>query len=327
MNRFWKRYIQPLIENVQPKRILEIGADRGWNTQHILAYCRQSGAIADIVDPCPQPSLHDVLASYGPAEYRYYALKSIAAISQLATPDIALIDGDHNWATVYAELDQLQATSERHGEIFPIALFHDVAWPYARRDMYYNPDDLNASERHPYAYRGMLPGISELVEEGMNGVLANALHEGGPRNGVLTAIEDFIASSSTKFIFRTLPFSNGLGILVPTARMTPTLQALIDSFYSAEGLMQACIALETESMHIRAQLAQTETQLTRRTEALQRARALLHAQAIRLHELEQAAIPLANVVNLPSRPSTGTRAESLTLDNNEELKPQVMGSA
>ena len=32
MNRFWQRYIHPLIETVQPRRLMEIGADRGWNT-------------------------------------------------------------------------------------------------------------------------------------------------------------------------------------------------------------------------------------------------------------------------------------------------------
>lgn len=322
MNRFWDRYIQPLIENIQPGRILEVGADRGWNTQHLLAYCRRAGAVADIVDPCPQPSLHDVLAAFAPTEYRYHAVKSIVAIPQLLTPDMALIDGDHNWATVYTELSQLRASAQRHDKEFPIILFHDVAWPYARRDMYYNPDELNATEKHPYAYRGMLPGISELVDNGMNGVLANATHEGGPRNGVLTAIEDFISGSSIKFIFRTLPFFNGLGILVPEARMTLSLQQLIDHFYTAESLMQACVTLENEGMHIRAQLAQTETRLNRRTEALQRARTLLHAQALRLRELEQPTPIPVNVLNLHGRIQAEPESPPLTEEGHPH--PQII---
>jgi hypothetical protein len=198
-----------------------------------------------------------------------------------------LIDGDHNWATVYSELNLLHAKAEASGLPPPIVISHDVAWPYARRDMYYNPDDLDASQKHPYAYRGMLPGVNELVEEGMNGVLANAMHEGGPRNGVLTAIEDYIASAGTEFVFRKLPFFNGLGILIPVARMTPALQRLIDSFFTAENLLEACIALETDSMHLRAILAQTETCLSRRTSALERARSVIETQRLRIHELEQ----------------------------------------
>ncbi|MGH8156483.1 MAG: class I SAM-dependent methyltransferase [Rhodanobacter sp.] len=286
MNRFWHRYLKPLIEIAQPRRIMEIGADRGWNTRNLLQYCREHGAHADIIDPAPQPSLHEVLAEFGPTEYRYLALKSLAAIPQLDTPDVALIDGDHNWATVHSELNLLHARAEQLGLPPPIVLSHDVAWPYARRDMYYNPDDLDAWQKHPYAYRGMLPSVPELVEHGMNGVLANALHEGGPRNGVLTAIEDYIASAGIEFTFRKLPFFNGLGILVPAARMTPALLALIDSFFSPESLLGACMALETDGMHLRAILTQTETCLTRRTEALERARAVIETQRRHIKQLE-----------------------------------------
>ncbi|MHB1058743.1 MAG: class I SAM-dependent methyltransferase [Rhodanobacter sp.] len=287
MNRFWQRYIHPLIETAQPRRLMEIGADRGWNTRNILAYCRATGAHVDIIDPAPQPSLHEVLAQFGPAEYRYLPLKSVAAIPQLETPDVALIDGDHNWATVYNELNLLHARAEQADLPPPIIISHDVAWPYARRDMYYNPDDLEASQKHPYAYRGMLPGVPELVEDGMNGVLANALHEGGPRNGVLTAIEDYIASVETDFTFRKLPFFNGLGILVPAARMTPALQTLIDGFFDAGSLLEACLALEADGMHLRAILTRTETFLSRRTAALERAREVIEAQRARIEELER----------------------------------------
>lgn len=286
MNRFWRRYIQPLIDTVEPRKLMEIGADRGWNTRNILAYCQSTGAHVDIVDPAPQPSLHDVMAQFGPGEFRYFPLKSVAAIPQLDTPDIALIDGDHNWATVYSELSLLQARADQLGTPPPIVISHDVAWPYARRDMYYNPDDLDAWQKHPYSYRGMLPGVPELVEHGMNGVLANALTEGGPRNGVLTAIEDYIASSGVDYVFRTLPFFNGLGILVPAARMTPALKALIESFFSAENMLEACLALEADGMHLRAIIAQTETRLIRRTEALERALAIVSTQNKRIAELE-----------------------------------------
>ena len=289
MNRFWNRYIQPLIDTIGPRQLLEIGADRGWNTRNILAYCRTTGAHADIVDPAPQPSLHEVLAQYGPAEYRYLPLKSVAAIPQLEPPDVALIDGDHNWATVFNELNLLHGNAADHGVAMPIVISHDVGWPYARRDMYYNPDDLEASQRHPYAYKGMLPGVSELVEEGMNGVLANATHEGGPRNGVLTAIEDFIASIGAEhFTFRTLPFFNGLGLLIPNERMTPAIAAKLESFFTADTLLAACELIETDASHLRAMLQQSEARLARRTEALQRARTIIEAQAERICELEAA---------------------------------------
>jgi hypothetical protein len=289
MNRFWPRYIGPLFKTVQPKKIMEIGAEFGWNTRNILSYCRAHGAHADIIDPAPLPSLLEELAKFGPDEYRFLALKSLAAIPQLDSPDIALIDGDHNWATVFRELNLLHARAEQTGHAPPIVIAHDAAWPYARRDMYYSPDDLDGWQRHPYSYKGMVRGQSELDERGVNGWLANATHEGGPRNGVLTAIEDYIASAGIEFTFRTLPFFNGLGILVPAARMTPALQTLIDGFFSAQSMLAACEALEDDGMQLRAMLSQTEACLGRRTEALQRARAIIEAQRRHIAELEHRA--------------------------------------
>jgi predicted O-methyltransferase YrrM len=274
MNRFWRRFIKPIMECVKPRRMMEIGADFGWNTVNLLAYCRASGAHLDIIDPAPRAELRAVLAPFD-AEYTYIDRKSIDAIPLVATPDIALIDGDHNWYTVFTELTLLFARAAQLSVTPPIVLNHDVAWPYARRDMYYNPEDLRAEQRHPHAYRGMIPGSSELVEGGMNGVLANALHEGGPQNGVLTAIEDFIASNSVPVSFWKLPFFNGLGILVPKQRLTPELQRVIDGFFSAESLLETCQAIEEDAMRVRGELTATQIRLLKRTEALERARALL----------------------------------------------------
>ncbi len=274
MQRFWDRYIKPIFETIEPKRVLEIGADAGWNTRNILSYCRATGARADIIDPAPAPLLHAVLADY-PEEHTYHRLRSVLAIPALEAPDIALIDGDHNWWTVYRELELLYGLATDRKAAPPIILLHDVAWPYARRDMYYKPEAIHVTERHSHAHVGMLPGVSELVETGINGVLANATHEGGPRNGVLTALEDFIASTGVDVTFYQLPFFNGLGILIPRELMTSPLQALVDSFYTPESLLEACGELERNSMHLLAQLTQTQTLLTRRTEALRRARELL----------------------------------------------------
>lgn len=285
MVRFWHRFIHPVIATVKPARIMEIGADSGWNTQHILAYCKETGCKADIVDPAPRPALHDVLARYG-NEYRYHPFKSIHAIPQIDTPDVALLDGDHNWITVHTELKLIFARAAETATPPPVILFHDVAWPYARRDMYYSPEDIPAADRQPYAYRGLLPGESGLVEEGMNGMLANALVEGGPRNGVLTGIEDFIASVATPISLYKLPFFNGLGIFVPEQRMTPELKVLIESFFSAESLLETCQELEAYFMKMNASLQQTEARLTLRTDALVRARALLQEQAQRIAQLE-----------------------------------------
>jgi hypothetical protein len=264
---------------------MEIGAEFGWNTRHILEWCRRTGARADIIDPVALPSLLDVLAGYV-GLHTYHQTKSLGVIATLDPPEMLFLDGDHNWRTVFNELTQIFAHARQTGSVPPVVIAHDCAWPYARRDMYYEPEAFSPEERHPYAYRGMLPGQSELTDQGLNGRFANALHEGGPQNGVLTAIEDFIGSWPTPISLTVLPFFNGLGILVPQERRTPELDALLADFLAAPKLLEAVQAVERQTMIIIAENLQRDATLIRRTDALRRARELLADQAAHIKALE-----------------------------------------
>ena len=93
---------------------------------------------------------------------------------------------------MYHELHAIQQRAAELKLAFPLIFLHDIDWPYGRRDLYYDPSTIPAEFRHRYAKKGIAPGRSELLDSGgFNLHLDNATHEGGPRNGVLTAIEDF----------------------------------------------------------------------------------------------------------------------------------------
>lgn len=278
MHQFWLRFILPIVLQLAPRQIMEVGAEFGWNTRRLLEYCRQTGARLHVIDPVLHPDLAATLADFGD-EYVYIQGKSLEGIPAAPAPDLVLLDGDHNWHTINTELHLLYRRAADAGVAPPVALMHDCAWPYARRDMYYDPETLTVAERHAYAYQGVEPGRSELSEHGMSGHLANAQHEGGPRNGVLTGVEDFIAEVQPRAALHVLPFFNGLGILVPEARSTPELEALIASFTQGESLLQTAKELEESHMRARVEIAQLVTRFTRRTDALIRARKLLAERA------------------------------------------------
>jgi hypothetical protein len=274
MHRFWQRFILPLLLAANPRRVIEVGAEFGWNTRGLLELAREGRFHVDVIDPCPHPVFFDVLAEFS-GGFTFHQAKSLAVLGSLAAADFVLLDGDHNWVTVYNEFDTLFTRALNTRAAPPIVLFHDAAWPYGRRDMYYDAASLRPDDRHPFARRGMVPGTSELVEEGLNGNYANALHEGGPRNGVLTAVEDFLAATTEKTIFKRLPFFNGLGIVIPEARATDAMKAVLDGFYSPESLMQSIEELEREVNNVRVELAVCRQHLTRRTDALMRARSVI----------------------------------------------------
>ena len=215
MHRYWKSILQPVLRAYEPKVIVEIGSDTGKNTRNLLEHCRDSGETSlHAIDPVPRFPFEEWKSEFGES-FVLHKAPSLEALRKIEFCDLALIDGDYNWYTVFHELKQLDAMAKRGGRTFPLVFLHDVGWPYGRRDLYHDPDDIPEEDRHPFKRQGMVPGQSRLVDRGgLNYYFNNAVHEHGKRNGVLTAIEDFMEGSTRPFDFRTLPAFHGLGMLV-----------------------------------------------------------------------------------------------------------------
>jgi hypothetical protein len=95
-----------------------------------------------------------------------------------------------------------------------VIFFHDVEWPWARRDMYYQISTIPQEYRQNCGEAGIVRGRSELLPKGGDHVgTIKAISEGGKRNGVLTAIEDFLRDDRRKYRFFRVRAGSGLGIL------------------------------------------------------------------------------------------------------------------
>jgi cephalosporin hydroxylase len=231
---FWDDVIAPLIEAAGARRVIEIGALRGETTVRMLHGLGPDCEL-HVIDPVPQfdPTEHE--RSFA-GRYFFHLGISHDVLPALPPADVVLIDGDHNWYTVYNELKLLADTARHTATALPLLIAHDVGWPYGRRDLYYEPSRIPDEYRHRYWRYGMQPGFSGLRLGGMNVELANADHEGGPRNGVFTAIEDFIAEYERPLRLLVLPLYFGLAIIVEEAVIAehPALGELLDRFDSVE---------------------------------------------------------------------------------------------
>lgn len=208
MHRFWENIINPCFEQADIKNIVEIGCDLGLNTINLVKYCKKHNGMLSIVDPAPRIDVEKEFEEYADC-FRYYKAMSLNVLSNLKGYDAILIDGDHNWYTVYHELKLIEKNMER----FPLILFHDISWPYDRRDLYYNVENVPAEFVNPYKKMGINVDTNELTEDGFNGRFDNSIYYHNYRCGVLTAIEDFINESSMDLKFYCLPLFNGLGFL------------------------------------------------------------------------------------------------------------------
>jgi len=215
MKRFWDTVIEPILEVTRPESIVEIGSDEGLNTRNLLDFCERTNAVLHVVDPLPKYDVSEWQERYG-ARLVFHRSLSLNALPSIDQFDAVLVDGDHNWYTVYNELRLIEERCAELSLPFPLVMLHDVDWPYGRRDLYYDPDTVPEAYRRPYDSRGTRPGEEGLLDEGgLNQRLDKALQEGGPRNGVLTAVEDFLDETDQQLKLVRIPGFHGLAILVP----------------------------------------------------------------------------------------------------------------
>lgn len=205
------------LEFADARHIVEIGAEHGGMSFELARYAAGRDGLLTSIDPAPKPAFIE-WAKDAP-NVRHVAQPSLEALPDIRDVDAWTVDGDHNWYTVYHELKAIDAACIRDGKPL-LAFLHDVSWPTARRDMYYAPERIPEQYRQPYDYEGGVNLDSGALMPGRGfrgcGHFAFATHEGGPRNGVLTAVEDFIndlGQQDRKVAWAFVPAVFGLGVL------------------------------------------------------------------------------------------------------------------
>ena len=238
MIRLWGKILKPIVSAADCKSILEIGAEYGTSTKVLLNYVKQVKGHLHCIDPVPgfdakkfEEDNKEVLS--------FYEDLSLNVLSDITDIDLAMVDGDHNWYTVYNELKMIEQAHGHDPLRQPLTFVHDIGWPYGRRDLYYDPSTIPQEFQNTYERKGMLPNKEELIADGgMNVELCNAVQLGGERNGVLTGVEDYINESRLEYRFIKLPLYYGLGILVTEQRLAanPALLAEIQKLeHSLQG--------------------------------------------------------------------------------------------
>jgi len=213
------------LEAAEARTVAEIGSESGAFTRDLLSFAARREGEVWCVEPYPTLELEQ-LDSTEP-RFHLIAGRSPGALSGIEPCDAYIVDGDHNYWTVSRELEH--ALGDR--DAAPLVVLHDVSWPSGRRDQYYAPDALPPAAVHPHSWdRGSLPDVEKAARGGLrgNGSFAIALREGGERNGVRTAVEDFVAERED-LRFARVPSIFGVGFVYSrSASYAGALAALLD---------------------------------------------------------------------------------------------------
>ncbi len=205
-----------LLETTGARQVAEIGGEGGLFTKQLVEWADRTEGEVLCVDPSPSLQLDRLGRSA--ERLRLVRLASPRAFEQLPPLDACIIDGDHNYWTVTSELEALDGRLQ-DGDRPALVVLHDVCWPCARRDSYYAPERIPAGALQEHSHNGgAVPGEPALQETGFSsaGQWAWARREGGPRNGVLTAVEDFLADRPALEL-QVVPAVFGLGVLFASA--------------------------------------------------------------------------------------------------------------
>jgi hypothetical protein len=206
---YWEPALYPLLDARSPKTVIEVGAWEGEDTRLLATWAAEHDAMIHVIDPLPRFDT-DAFTKEWAGHLKVHRELSLNALAAIGPVDMILLDGDHNWYTVFNELQEI----DKINDAWPLLAMHDVGWPYGRRDMYYAPDTIPAEYVQPHRKSGMLPFHSALTERGRKPHIFNAEREGGPRNGVLTALEDFLAQTDKDLRLFARPGIGGLGVVV-----------------------------------------------------------------------------------------------------------------
>lgn len=209
----YRELIDDLLCAKGPRCILEIGSEFSIMTALLCEYAVKKDALVFVADPGVSDLGKELIDRYKKTLF-YHKNKSVDVIPALKDRvDFSLVDGDHNYWTVSNELDLLYKNNPDAWHIL-----HDVGFPWGRRDLYYDYEAIPSEARNVNSDKGIGEG-NVVVERGGfcgAGQFTFAKEYGGGGNGVLTAVEDFLAQHPDLAFYK-LPAIFGLGVIVPAA--------------------------------------------------------------------------------------------------------------
>ena len=207
MFNFFKLDIIPtFLSKFKVEKVLLIGLSNENIINEVISFCIENYSILFAIDS--KTNIEDLIRNNfnisGINEYidknvKYFKDEGLNILPTLKTFDAIFINDDSNWYTVYNELNLIK----KNNESFPLVFVCNNKYPHKRRDSYINPENIPKEYRNeccdtlPIEYELDNEIESTMVKDG----LCHAISENTEKNGVLTAIEDFLKENNNlKFL-------------------------------------------------------------------------------------------------------------------------------
>ncbi|WP_406535128.1 hypothetical protein [Methanobrevibacter sp.] len=190
---YYELDIIPIILNrFKVKNIIISGTSDKETIKQILEYCNTSSSSYIAIDSLDD-SDEDIIKEH-----------TLDVLPYFNDYEAIFLNDDPNWYTIYNELKIIKQNNAE----FPLVFIGNNIFPHKRRDSYIDPNIIpeefvNDCSQY-FNYKNIL------IEDGF----FHAIDENTPKNGVLTAIEDFISENPSIGIMN-IKLLNGTTILYP----------------------------------------------------------------------------------------------------------------
>ena len=213
--------ILPCPDEAKASDIAEIGSEFGGMSKVLADHTSKKGGRLMCIDPEPAPGF----AEWAAAEdhVHHIAKPSLDALKSCEAADAWFVDGDHNYYTVFHELERIDAIQKAAKRPL-LAFLHDVRGP-AHAAISTTRQTVSRPAGGTLIVLNTGCGLVKMVRIAAEvcaekSVRSVALEAGGPRNGVLTAVEDFLKAADCEerpLLYAHVPAVLGLGIIFDAA--------------------------------------------------------------------------------------------------------------
>lgn len=194
MNKLYKFYdidiIPIILKRFEIQEIIVSGVPDSLVLNEIFEYCENNNAQNILIDS-ESDFDNDFIKDY-----------TLNVLPNLKNYDAVFLNDDPNWYAVFNELNIMKEMNDE----FPLVFICHSVFPYKRRDAYIDPEIIPEEFRNDYSDWFEFNQIN--IQDGFY----HAIKDNTPKNGVLTAVEDFLSDNPDIGILN-IKFINGIIIL------------------------------------------------------------------------------------------------------------------
>lgn len=192
-NFFDLKIIPIFLSRFKVEKVVVIGLSNVNIIEEVISFCIENDSLLYAIDS--EIDIEDFFVINNKNKHSYENIKyfkdnAFNVLPNLRNIDAIFINDDPNWYTVYSELNLIKKTNSN----FPLVFICNNKYPHKRRDSYSNLDNIPNEYKNECCNKLIIEYVddNEMKYTEIEDGFCHAIHNNTPKNGVLTAIEDFL---------------------------------------------------------------------------------------------------------------------------------------